>query len=149
GLRRRMPVTAYTMLVGVLAIAGTPFFSGWYSKDLILSDALGFGVTRREHLLLFLLPLLAAGLTAFYMFRVWSRACAGAPRGESAGHAHESPWVMTVPLIVLALFSLGVAWGWPPYDAHASQFGHLLGHAEPGAVRLGFAEARKAAEEYH
>jgi NADH-quinone oxidoreductase subunit L len=149
GLRRRMPVTAYTMLIGVLAIAGTPFFSGWYSKDLILSDAMGYGLVHREHLLLFVLPLLSAGLTAFYMFRLWFLAFAGSPRGEAAGHAHESPKVMTVPLVVLALFSLGVAWGWPPYDAHASQLGHLLEHAEPTAVRTGFAAEHKLAEENH
>ena len=57
GLRRRMPVTAVTMLVGVLAIAGTPFFSGWYSKDLILSTAMGFGLHHQEHIALFVLPL--------------------------------------------------------------------------------------------
>src|SRR5207245_3477358 len=47
GLRARMPVTALTMLVGVLAIAGTPLFSGWYSKDMMLSTALGYGLTHR------------------------------------------------------------------------------------------------------
>src|SRR5262245_48102153 len=65
GLRRKMPVTAYTMLVGVLAISGVPFLSGWYSKDMILADALGFGAAHPRHFLLMVLPILTAGLTAF------------------------------------------------------------------------------------
>src|SRR5262249_10922177 len=65
GLRQRMPITAYTMLIGVLAISGTPFFSGWYSKDMILSNAMGFAVHDTEHMALFVLPLGTAGMTAF------------------------------------------------------------------------------------
>jgi NADH-quinone oxidoreductase subunit L len=132
GLRRRMPVTAYTMLVGVLAIAGTPLFSGWYSKDLILSNAMGFGLRNTQHVALFVVPLVTAGLTAFYMFRLWFLAFAGEARGEAAGHAHESPVVMTLPLVVLAVFSVCVAWGWPLWDPHASYLGHLLEEARPG-----------------
>src|SRR4029078_11068612 len=62
GLWRVMPITALTMLVGVLAIAGTPFFSGWYSKDQIIGAALGFGLDHKEHILLLVLPLLTAGM---------------------------------------------------------------------------------------
>jgi NADH-quinone oxidoreductase subunit L len=149
GLRRRIPLTAYTMLIGVLAIAGTPFFSGWYSKDMILSSALGFGLAHREHLALFIVPLATAGLTAFYMFRLWFLAFTGSARSESAGHAHESPWVMTVPLVVLALFSFGVAWGWPPQDAEASQLARVHEHSRPAAVTVGFVEEHKQAEEHH
>ena len=128
GLRRRMPVTAYTMLVGVLAISGVPLLSGWYSKEAVLSAvadggpgwlaAVAFGV---------------AGLTAYYMLRLWLLAFAGGPRGEAAGHAHESPAVMTLPLAVLAVFSVGVAWGWPVWDAGASRLGRLLEVAAPAA----------------
>jgi NADH-quinone oxidoreductase subunit L len=132
GLRRRMPVTAYTMLVGVLAIAGTPFFSGWYSKDLILSNAMGFSLVHTSHAVLFIVPLVTAGMTAFYMFRLWFLAFAGEPRSEAAGHAHESPLVMTLPLVVLAAFSVFVAWGWPLWEPHASYLGHLLAKARPG-----------------
>jgi NADH-quinone oxidoreductase subunit L len=131
GLRRRMPVTALTMLVGVLAIAGTPLFSGWYSKDQILSTAMGFGLHHREHITLFVLPLITAGMTAFYMFRLWFLAFAGTARDPAAEHAHESPWVMTLPLVVLAAFSVGVAWGWPVWEPHASHLGHLLEKADP------------------
>jgi NADH-quinone oxidoreductase subunit L len=72
GLKSKMPITAYTMLIGVLAIAGTPLFSGWYSKDQILSHVLGSasanGVARP---LLLFLPFATAGLTAYYMTRLW------------------------------------------------------------------------------
>lgn len=131
GLRRRMPVTAYTMLVGVLAISGVPLFSGWYSKDLILSNAMGFGLHESKHAGLFVLPLVTTGLTAFYMFRLWFLAFTGAPRGEAAEHAHESPWVMTLPLVVLAVPSVCVAWGWPLWDPHHSYLGHLLAASDP------------------
>src|SRR5438093_238090 len=67
GLLKKMPSTAYTMLIGVLSSAGTPFFSGWYSKDAILAQAFGFAAVHREHFLLFVLPLLTAGITTFYM----------------------------------------------------------------------------------
>ncbi len=132
GLRRRMPVTAYTMLAGVLAIAGAPFFSGWYSKDMILSNAMGFAGANPEHAALFVLPLVTAGLTAFYMFRLWFLTFVGASRGDAAGHAHESPWVMTAPLLLLAAGSVGLAWGWPAWEPEASYLGHLLEQAQPG-----------------
>jgi len=56
GLYPKMKITALTMLMGVLAIAGTPLFSGWYSKDEILASAFGFAMVHKEHFLLFLLP---------------------------------------------------------------------------------------------
>src|SRR5271167_2688881 len=71
GLYPKMRITALTMLAGVLAIAGIPLFSGWYSKDAILAQALGFVEANPQHGLLFLLPLITAGITAFYMFRMW------------------------------------------------------------------------------
>lgn len=131
GLRKKMPITSMVMLVGVLAIAGTPFFSGWYSKDLILSNAMGFALHDSKHMALFIVPLVTAGMTAFYMFRLWFLAFAGQPRNHASEHAHESPWVMTLPLIVLAIFSICVAWGWPLWDPHASYVGHLLEKAQP------------------
>jgi NADH-quinone oxidoreductase subunit L len=131
GLRQKMPITAFTMLIGVLAISGTPFFSGWYSKDLILSNAMGFAMHETSHMALFIVPLVTAGLTAFYMFRMWFLAFAGQPRDHVAEQAHESPWVMTLPLIVLATFSVFVAWGWPLWEPHESYLGHLLAKAQP------------------
>jgi NADH-quinone oxidoreductase subunit L len=117
------------MAVGVLAIAGVPLFSGWYSKDQILARALGFWMTpeNRGHFLLFLLPMVTVGLTAFYMLRMWLMTFTGRPRDAHVyEHAHESPRSMTVPLIVLAVCSIFVSWGLPPWQAEESFLG---GHA--------------------
>jgi NADH-quinone oxidoreductase subunit L len=139
GLFSKMKITALTMLAGVLAICGTPLFSGWYSKDAILAHALGFTWIYPQHLLLLLLPLVTAGLTAFYMFRMWFMTFAGRPRDEHVyEHAHESPWVMTVPLIVLAFFSIVVAWGWPIHDPEASMLESVLHHSQHASVSADF-----------
>src|SRR5204863_7715103 len=124
GLFPKMKITALTMLIGVLAIAGTPLFSGWYSKDEILVAAFGFVAVHKEHFLLFLLPLVTAGITAFYMFRMWFMTFTGKPRDEHVyEHAHESPRTMTVPLIILAVCSIMIAWGMPPWQAELSDLG--------------------------
>jgi NADH-quinone oxidoreductase subunit L len=155
GLYPKMKITALTMLVGVLAIAGTPLFSGWYSKDAILAQALGFGVVHQEHFLLFLLPLVTAGLTVFYMARMWFMTFTGKPRDAHVHeHAHESPRVMTVPLIVLAVFSIVVAWGWPLYSAEESILGGhhhgLLSKSSPkDVIAVEFHEEETRALEYH
>jgi NADH-quinone oxidoreductase subunit L len=139
GLYARMPVTAWTMLIGVLAISGTPLFSGWYSKDMIIAESLKLSIVRPEHFLLLLLPLLTAGITCFYMFRMWFMTFAGAPKDDHVyEHAHESPRVMTVPLVVLAVFSVCVAWSWPLWNAEASYLGRVLRSAEPAAVEADF-----------
>ena len=150
GLRRKMPVTAFTMLVGVLAISGTPLFSGWYSKDMILGNALGYATTHKEHLLLFLLPAVTAGMTAYYMFRLWFLAFTGTPRdAHTHEHARESPGVMTLPLVFLAVCSAGIAWGWPLWDVEKSYLGSLLRLAEPAAVEAGFKAELDAAHHEH
>jgi NADH-quinone oxidoreductase subunit L len=139
GLYPKMKITALTMLTGVLAIAGIPLFSGWYSKDSIIAQAAGFAYVHREHALLFLLPLVTAGLTTFYMFRMWFMTFTGEPRDHHVyEHAHESPATMTVPLIVLAVFSLCVAWGWPIWDATASALERHLHHSQPSSVLADF-----------
>jgi proton-translocating NADH-quinone oxidoreductase chain L len=152
GLRKKLPVTAYTMLVGVLAIAGIPFLSGWYSKDQILAQVFGRAGHGEFTLLsgvLFILPVFTALLTAFYMARLWLLAFAGEPRDHHVyDHAHESPAVMTLPLVVLALFSIGVGWGWPVWDAEASAVGHVLKAGEPTAVSQ-FAAVAHEAEHAH
>ena len=125
GLRKKMPITAYTMLIGCLAIigAGLPIvhlgyfgLSGFFSKDAIIEQSLSH-MTQNEApwlWLLFLLPVAGALMTAFYMFRLWFMTFAGQPRNEHRfDHAHESPRVMTVPLIILAIFAIGVAWEIP------------------------------------
>jgi NADH-quinone oxidoreductase subunit L len=144
GLLKKMPITAWTMFIGLLAIGGIPLFSGWYSKDSIIAHALGFCYVHPEHTLLFLLPLITAGITAFYMFRMWFLTFTGEPRDHHVHeHARESPWVMTVPLMVLALFSIIVAWGWPAWDATKgkmewditkSDLEHTIHHAQHHSV---------------
>jgi NADH-quinone oxidoreductase subunit L len=150
GLWRKMPVTAFTMLVGVLAISGAPFLSGWYSKDQIIGAALGYGLDHKQHIMLLVLPLVTTAMTAFYMFRLWFLTFAGKPRDQHMyDHAHESPSVMTVPLVILAAFSIGVAWGWPVWDADASYLGQVLKASQPAAVEVGFAQEHHTAHEYH
>jgi NADH-quinone oxidoreductase subunit L len=139
GLYPKMKITALTMLAGVLAIAGIPLFTGWYSKDAILAQAFGFIYVHPQHLLLFLLPLGTAGITAFYMARMWLMTFTGKPRDEHVyEHAHESPPLMTVPLIILAVCSVCVAWGWPIYDAEASWLESNVHHALHHAVLADF-----------
>ncbi len=148
GLRNKMRITCLTMLAGVLAIAGLPLFTGWYSKDAIIAQSLGYAAINPQHLLLFLLPLMTAGITAFYMFRMWFLTFTGEPRDEHVyEHAHESPWLMTVPLIVLAVCSICVAWGWPIWDAQASWMGHRIHHAQPHAVLATFGHVLEEGEQ--
>ncbi|MEX0977705.1 MAG: proton-conducting transporter membrane subunit, partial [Pirellulales bacterium] len=100
GLRHKMPWTAYTMLVGCLAImgAGVPFgigLSGHYSKDAILAQALSFKAANPMFGFLFYVAAAGASITAFYMFRMWFMTFAGEPRDHHRyDHAHESPKVM-------------------------------------------------------
>src|SRR5690606_1807660 len=88
GLRKQMPITAATFLVGALAIAGVPIFAGFFSKDLILESAFAGG-----HFVVWAIGLCAAALTAFYVFRAYFLAFEGKSRVEPhrAAHLHESP----------------------------------------------------------
>ncbi len=139
GLYPKMKITALTMLAGVLAIAGTPLFSGWYSKDAVVAQCLGFVAVNQHHVLLFILPLLTAGITTFYMFRMWFLTFTGTPRDPHVyEHAHESPWPMTVPLIVLAVLSVVVSWGNRPWIAHESFLQSTIHASQPVAVLAGF-----------
>jgi len=150
GLRTKMPITALTMLMGVLAIAGIPLFTGWDSKDAILANAYGFARQNPRHVLLFLLPLGTAGLTAFYMFRMWFLTFLGKPRDEHVyEHAHEPPWTLTVPLIVLAVLSVCVAWGWPIWDAKESAMLRMLENSQPASVEAMFRPEIAVAESMH
>jgi NADH-quinone oxidoreductase subunit L len=101
GLRDKMPVTAWTMYLGCLAIAGFPLLSGFFSKDEILWSAFKIGGYGRT---VWTIAFVTAGMTAFYMFRLYHMTFSGAFRGtpEQERHVHESPRSMTVPLMVLA-----------------------------------------------
>jgi NADH-quinone oxidoreductase subunit L len=106
GLMSKMPVTAWTFLIGTVALAGVPPFSGFYSKDEILAAAF------HQNLALFALGTLVAILTTFYMVRLFVVAFCGSARSAEAEHAHESPGVMTVPLLALAVpATLAGFWG--------------------------------------
>ncbi len=114
GLKRYMPVTYWTFLLASLSIAGIPGFAGFFSKDEILWRAYSSGSLGQ---VLFLIGLITALLTAFYSFRIIYVAFHGSFRGtrEQEHHLHESPAVMTVPLIVLALGAIASGWvGIPP-----------------------------------
>jgi NADH-quinone oxidoreductase subunit L len=105
GLRKKIPVTFWTMFMATLAIAGAPGFSGFFSKDEILDEAL------RVNPVLGWLGILTAGLTSFYMFRLLFLTFFGVQRyDEHQVHVHESPKNMTVPLIVLAVLSVCGGW---------------------------------------
>ena len=115
GLGAKMRLTFLTFVVGMMALAGVPFlFSGFWSKEAILHAAHDWNVSS----LPLLMGLTGVGLTAFYMTRLVAETFRGQPRSDAAGHAHESPAVMTVPLLLLAVGSvllgfLGTpAWPW-------------------------------------
>jgi NADH-quinone oxidoreductase subunit L len=106
GLRRHLPITHATFLIGVLAIAGIPPFAGFFSKDEILAGIVRTAGAAGSGLLLgiWILGVVIAGLTAFYMTRLYLLVFAGEPRmgEETKHHLHESPRVMTLPLVILA-----------------------------------------------
>ena len=99
-LRKKMPVTFLTFTIGTLALCGVPPFSGFYSKDAILAQALA-----QKSYLLFGVGVFVAALTAFYTFRLFFVVFCGQEKSKAAAHAHESPLVITLPLIALAVFS--------------------------------------------
>ena len=109
GLRERMPKTYWTFLIGTMALCGVPLFSGFFSKEAIL------GVALENNILLFLVAVFVALLTTFYMTRLFVVAFMGEPRSRHAEHAKESPAVMTVPLLVLAVPSVIAGY----FNAHA------------------------------
>jgi NADH-quinone oxidoreductase subunit L len=132
-LRRKLPITYATMLIATLAISAVPPFSGYFSKDLILEGAFASG-----HIWLWLIGVVTAGLTSFYMFRLIFMTFHGASRLEpdKEHHVHESPPVMTIPLIVLAVFSIMGGWvGLPDWLLWGDAFKRFL--APIVAHRLG------------
>jgi NAD(P)H-quinone oxidoreductase subunit 5 len=161
GLRKYMPVTAFTFLLGTLAICGIPPFAGFWSKDEILSEAFA------SNPLLWLVGWLTAGMTAFYMFRMYFSTFEGKFRGtdeaiknqllgrmnfgpgamnvaelahedhddhhEEHHHAsepHESPWTMTLPLVMLAIPSVLIGLVGTPFHNYFGEFIHAPGALE-------------------
>jgi NADH-quinone oxidoreductase subunit L len=113
GLRKKIPVTYWTMLIATLAIAGIPGFAGFFSKDEILEAA---GAGPHANFILWLLGVAGAAITSFYMFRLIFLTFFGAPRyDERRVHVHESPKNMTIPLMILAFFSIFGGWFAAPH----------------------------------
>jgi NADH-quinone oxidoreductase subunit L len=112
GLRKKMPITFWTFLIGGFALSGFPLITaGFWSKDEILADAFA-----HDHFVVFAVLAVAALLTAFYTMRQITLTFLGEPRTEAAKHAHETPWTMTVPLMVLAVFAVIAGWVGIPED---------------------------------
>ncbi|HBX22358.1 MAG TPA: NADH-quinone oxidoreductase subunit L [Desulfotomaculum sp.] len=109
GLIKKMPITGWTFVIGGLAIAGIPPFAGFWSKDEILVATLAEG-----HYVLFAMAAFTAFLTAFYMWRMIFLVFFGDEKPEN--HPQESPWTMTVPLIVLAVGAIGAGWMGTPWN---------------------------------
>jgi NADH-quinone oxidoreductase subunit L len=126
GLRKFVPVTFWTMTAGTLAIAGIFPFAGFFSKDAILFAAFSSGATGK---LLWVVGLLTAFLTSFYMFRLWYLTFFGKRREVADSHhePHESPWSMLAPLAILAALSLVGGWiGWPQALGGSDHFAAFL-----------------------
>ena len=162
GLRHKMPITFVTMLIATLSISGVPFiFSGFWSKDAILGGVLERAMEWNSvhHYLLFGMALFAAGITAFYMFRLIFMTFFGEPRNqEMHDMAHESPKTMTVPLLILAALSFPVVntlwfnadYVKPPeqHHLHAPTHAYVSPDSKTGTLSLfGISEAVAAEEE--
>lgn len=128
GLRRVLPITHATFLCGAAALAGVPLLSGFWSKDEILGSLFHAGQSgdhaRASYMTLWGVALVTAGLTAFYTARAYFLTFWGEERiPEEAGHhAHESPAVMTIPLIVLAIGAVGIGMVVEPFTHWFSKY---------------------------
>lgn len=134
-LRKFMPITFATFGLGYLAILGVPPFAGFYSKDMIIETA--FNAGGAKGIILGVTTLIGAAITAFYMTRVMILTFTGTKRWDDDAHPHESPWLMWLPMAILAigsvssgyLLSRGDAlenWLHPLFDHHAEHEHHLL-----------------------
>jgi NADH-quinone oxidoreductase subunit L len=125
GLRRLLPITHWTFLCGCLSLAAIVPFSGFFSKDMILAAV--HGQSSPPYAVLYLVALVTSLLTAFYTFRAMFCTFYGDERlpSEAGHHAHESPPVMTIPLVLLAIGALGVG----GYFQWTGGFAEYLGHA--------------------
>ncbi len=105
GLRKKMPITFWTFTIGGLALAGFPLITaGFWSKDEIFAEAF------HHQPIVFIILALSALLTAFYTMRQISLTFLGKSRSKAADHAHETPWTMTAPLVILGFFAVAVGW---------------------------------------
>jgi NADH-quinone oxidoreductase subunit L len=129
GLKNKIPVTHATMLVATLAIAGIPGLAGFFSKDEILWQV--YSQPQAWFRVVYALGLVTAGMTAFYMWRLMALTFYGQSRVDPRVHPHESPRVMTVPLMALAAGSVLAGWIgvpklWSVFPAGFRAFEHWL-----------------------
>lgn len=108
GLWRKMPITAITALVAIVSLSGLPPFGGFWSKDEILAAIKASAMHEPAYIYLYYLTMVTAFLSVAYLFRWYFIVFLGKPKSEEAEHAHESPAIMTIPLIVLAICSFVV-----------------------------------------
>lgn len=121
GLRKKMPITYWTFLIGGMALSGFPFVTaGFWSKDEIFADAFAHG-----HYTVLIMLSLAAFMTAFYTMRQIVLTFHGEPRTKEAEHAHETPWTMTVPLMILSVFAVAFGWLGIPNDFLGMNLGEI------------------------
>jgi NADH-quinone oxidoreductase subunit L len=132
GLWKKMPLTFVTFTLGVAAIAGLPFLSGFYSKDAILHLA------ELNNFPVFVILFITAILTSFYMVRMWKLVFLGTARSEHAAHAHEGGISMTLPLVVLAVLAVVAGYTHGPLSVYGHAFDGVwsqIPHAEgPGVL---------------
>ncbi len=133
GLRKTMPWTYRTFLVVTLAISGVPLTSGFLSKDGILAGTLAYAqLTGGWHWLIPIAGFSAAGLTAFYMFRLLILSFHGTPKTEVAKHTKENNWIILLPLFILSILSFWFWYSPNPIDAHSGWFPKVI--AQPQTV---------------
>jgi NADH-quinone oxidoreductase subunit L len=139
GLHKKMPITSITMLIATLAISGIWPLAGFWSKDEILVTLYGSG-----HMVLYYTAVVTAFMTAFYMFRLYIVTFMG-PESGHAAHVHESPPAMTVPLMILALFSIfaGLV-GVPGQEFNISRFIYFGEMEKPAAMNMTIAYVSSA-----
>jgi NAD(P)H-quinone oxidoreductase subunit 5 len=133
GLRKHMPITAITFLIGTLSIAGFPFMSGFWSKDMIIAKA------WEVNMPLFWIAAITAGMTAFYMFRIYFMTFEGKYRGHA--HPHEQPLCVTGPLMILAIPSIILGFWGSPFTNYKLQHyldHHFHSHMEQGQSAMDF-----------
>ena len=140
GVGKYMKWTMYTMLIGSLSLAGFPLFTGFFSKDEIIVIAYEYGVMI--NFLPYIFLVLAAVLTAIYTFRMWFSVFTGKARSDYG--KHESPWIMIIPLVILAVFAFGFGLAaqrgfysyldsnFEHYDVELQELAVIGGHAARG-----------------
>ncbi len=137
GLRKKMPITFWTFLISTVAISGVPFTSGFLSKDAILAGSLSFAVKHPEHFLLPVFGFAAAGITAFYMFRLVFKTFYGEFKiPEAFKYVHECRWQITLPLTVLGMLSFFLFYSPNPSNPAGGWFYHKIQAPRQAAMEV-------------